>query len=68
MQLSLNSPQLAADTNQMGFPKGRSEALPFGHQRSAYSIDDIKLIFVITHSVNVIFQCIRQVVKNTFPD
>jgi len=46
--LSPNSLQLATDTNQMGFPKGRSEALPFGRQRSAYSVDDIKLICIRT--------------------
>ena len=29
----------------MGFPKGRSEALPFGRRRGTYPVDDIKLIY-----------------------
>ncbi len=35
---------LAAGAKPLGFPKGRSEALPFGHRQGAYPADDIKLI------------------------
>ena len=38
---NLNSPSLAAGTKPMGFPKGRSEALPFGRRRGTYPVDDI---------------------------
>ncbi len=42
--LTLTPRPLAAGTKSMGFPKGRSKALPFGRLRGTYPADDIKLI------------------------
>jgi len=48
----------------MGFPKGRNEALPFGPQRSAYSVEDIKLISKIIHFSFKYYASALDILKN----
>lgn len=45
MRLILIPRPLVADVSFMGFPKERSEALPFGRRWDACPVDGIKLIF-----------------------